>query len=124
MEADGANLPAFFIRQHMETLRIVTLEDLKAQMRIDFTEEDNLVLIYGKAAEEAVVNATRRTIEELKSENESRTGNSDFPPMVYVCILMLAAQLYRTREPVSSLAQITVPYTYDYMLKPWIKLAP
>nr|DAJ47720.1 MAG TPA: Head Tail Connector Protein [Caudoviricetes sp.] len=103
-------------------LKIVTLEDLKGQMRIDFEEEDNLITVYGEAAEAAVVNATRRSVEELMSENEKRTGISEFPPALYVAILMMAAQLYRSREPVSGLSQVLVPYTYDYLVKPWIKL--
>ena len=44
-------------------LKVVTLEELKAQMREDFDGEDDLIRLYGEAAEDAVIGATRRTYE-------------------------------------------------------------
>ena len=46
-------------------LKVVTLEELKAQMREDFDGEDELIRLYGEAAEDAVIGATRRTFKEL-----------------------------------------------------------
>lgn len=103
-------------------LRVVTLDDLKGQMRIDFEEDDAQILIYGIAAEDAIINMTRRSIDELIQENKRRSGIEDFPKMLYVAILILAAQLYKYREPVSGINQVTVPYTLEFMVKPWIRL--
>lgn len=107
------------------TLRVVTLDDLKKQMKIDFEEDDELIQVYGMAAEDAIINATRRTYEELVDENRKRRNNEavGFPKMLHAAVLMLAAQLYKNREPVSGLSQSIVPYTLDSMIKPWIKLA-
>ena len=110
----------------VDKLRIVSLDALKRQMKIDFEEDDDLIVMYGVAAEDAIINATRRSYEVLVMENRKRKSdeNAGFPPMLYIAILMMAAQLYKNREPVSGLSQAVVPYTLDYMLKPWIKLQP
>ena len=102
-------------------LRIVTLEELKAQMREDFDGEDDLIRLYGEAAENAVIKATRRTYEELVEMAEAE-GN-DFPSMLKVAILMLAAHSHRNREPVAAVAQNAVPYAFDMYIKPYVKLS-
>lgn len=110
----------------VDKLRIVSLDALKRQMKIDFEEEDDLIVMYGVAAEDAIINATRRSYEELVMENRKR--KSDEKRRVSANVVYRhpddGAQLYKNREPVSSLSQAVVPYTFDYMLKPWIKLEP
>ena len=110
----------------VDKLRIVSLDALKRQMKIDFEEDDDLIVLYGVAAVDALINATRRCYDVLFMENRKCKSyeNAGFPPMLYIAILMMAAQLYKNREPVSGLSQAVVPYTFDYMLKPWIKLEP
>lgn len=106
----------------MAELEVLTLEELKAQMRVDFEEDDNIITAYGRAAEEAVESYCRRSISELIAENEAR-GRTGFPYTVKVCMLMLASHLYRRREPVESVSQTAVPYTFEFMLKDWVKLS-
>ena len=116
----------------MKELRIVTIEEIKAQVREDFDGEDNLLKLYGCAAEEAIVKATCRTLEELckigyleyhNQEPEASEINKDwFPSGLKLAILMLAAQSYRVREPVANIAQNPVPFTYDLYVKPYRKL--
>lgn len=103
-------------------LKVVTLEELKAQMREDFDGEDNLITLYGEAAEAAVIGATRRTFEELVSMAEEE-GAEGFPARLKVAILMLAAHSHRNREPVAAVAQNAVPYAYDMYVKPYVKLS-
>lgn len=100
----------------------MTLEQLKAQMREDFDGEDQLIEIYGEAAEKAVVKSTRRTYEELV-EIARKEGDEDFPPMLKVAILMLAAHSHRNREPVAAVSQNAVPYAIDMYIKPYVKLS-
>lgn len=100
-------------------LKIVTLEELKAQMREDFDGEDALITLYGEAAEDAVIGATRRTYEELVSMCEEE----GFPARLKVAILMLAAHSHRNREPVAAVAQNAVPYALDMYIKPYVKLS-
>lgn len=103
------------------SLQIVTLDELKEQMRVDYEEDDKLILLYGIAAESSVLTACNRTTSELIAENAVR-GGEGFPAAVYTAILMFASHLYRNRENVSSYRQFEVPYTLDYLLKPWTKL--
>ena len=103
-------------------LRVVTLEELKAQMREDFDGEDNLITLYGEAAEDAVISATRRSYEELVQMGQEEGGDG-FPSRLKVAILMLAAHSHRNREPVAVVAQNAVPYTLDFYIKPYVKLS-
>ena len=105
----------------MAELQMVTLEELKAQMRVDFDDDDALITLYGQASEEAVRTYCCRSTAELTEENERR-GGEGLPYGPRLCVLLLSAHLYRMREPVSSLQHVCVPYTYDYLLKPWVKL--
>lgn len=81
-----------------DELRIVSLDALKRQMKIDFEEDDDLIVMYGVAAEDAIINATRRSYEELVMENRKRKSdeNAGFPPMLYIAILMMARNFTRT----------------------------
>ena len=51
-------------------MNILTLEQIKAQCRIDpeMTEEDQLLELYGDAAEETVLNYCNRSLESLYEE--------------------------------------------------------
>lgn len=119
--------------QQGEELRIVTLAELKTQMRVEDNVEDALIDAYGRAAEGTVLRHTRRSISELCLMNyteqngeelteEEQPGVEWFPSALKVAILMLAAQLYRNREPVSAGAMTAVPYTIEVLVKPWTKL--
>lgn len=116
------------------TLKTVTLEELKQQMRVDFEDEDQIIYLYGVAAENAVVAGTARTMNELMRIGYlEQTGNSLskddvlpdgnwFPTQLKLAVLMLAAHCYRNREPVAAVAQNAVPYTFDVFCKPYRKL--
>lgn len=117
----------------MRELKTVTLEELKAQMREDFCEEDEIINLYGSAAEDAVISWTRRSYEELcilgyaeimgKLPEGDLPGDVDwFPSRLKLAVLMLAAHSFRNREPVASVAQNAVPYTIEFYVKPYRKL--
>ena len=103
-------------------LKVVTLEELKAQMREDFDGEDELIALYGEAAEDAVIGATRRTYDELVEMGQNE-GGVGFPSRLKVAILMLAAHSHRNREPVAAIAQNAVPYAFEMYIKPCVKLS-
>ena len=103
-------------------LKVVSLEELKAQMREDFDGEDELIKLYGEAAEDAVIGATRRTLGELVEMGKAE-GGEGFPARLKVAILMLAAQSHRNREPVAAVAQNAVPYAFEMYIKPYVKLS-
>ena len=117
-------------------LQIVTLAELKQQMRVEEDDEDTLITQYGRAAERQIIGDTRRSVNELcvmgyleyngvTSVPEGITpGLEWFPSPLKVAILMFAAQLYRNREPVAAGVSVAaIPYTLEVMVKPYVKLA-
>lgn len=118
----------------MRVLKTVTMEELKAQMREDFCEEDEVINLYGCAAEDAVIGWTRRSYEELLAlgyaesngklpdEGVNLADGDWFPSRLKLAVLMLAAHAFRNREPVASVAQNAVPYTVEFYVKPYRKL--
>ena len=112
-------------------LRIVTIDELKAQMRVDFEDEDEIIVLYGSAAEESIIGGTARSLEELNRMGyREKTGldaeelpeGNWFPDRLKLAILILAAHSYRNREPVAAIAQNAVPYSLDVFCKPYRKL--
>lgn len=113
-------------------LQVVTLAELKQQMRVEESYEDTLITEYGKAAERYVITDTRRTLAELNAIGYEETQGTDpvadpgvqyFPAPLKVAILMFAANLYRNREPVvTGTISSTIPCTLDAMIKPYVKL--
>lgn len=101
----------------MGDLQFLTLDDIKAQCRVDFEDDDALLAQYGRAAEDAVVRETRRSVEEL-----TELGGGAVPQPLKLAALMLTAHFYRLREPVSGVTQDAVPYALDYLVKPFVKL--
>jgi len=120
--------------QNNETngLQVVTLAELKQQMRVEETFEDALITEYGKAAERYVITDTRRTLAELNAIGYEETqgtapvddpGVEYFPAPLKVAVLLFAANLYRNREPVAAgVTPAVVPYTLEAMIKPYVKL--
>lgn len=101
----------------MDELRFLTLDEVKGQVRVDFEDDDLLLSLYGKAAEDAVVRATRRTPEELEG-----LGGGSLPVELRLAMLLLTAHWYRLREAVAGIEQSLVPMAYDFLVKPFVKL--
>ena len=100
-------------------MKWLTLTRIKAQCRIeqDFTEEDELLEMYGESAEEAVLNALGRSYTDL-FEVYGRV-----PMPVVHATLMLVDLSYQNRSPVGPQNMYQVPYTFDLLLKPYMRLA-
>ena len=100
-------------------MKWLTLQKIKAQCRIDDinTEEDELLEMYGESAEEAVLNALGRSYEDL-FEVYGRV-----PMPVVHASLMLVDLSYQYRSPIGSQNMYQVPYTFDLLLKPYMRLA-
>lgn len=101
-----------------DELRVVTLEELKLQMHEDFEDEDAIITTYGIAAEDVVIDMTRRSYEEL-----SAWEGRGFPVRLKLAILMLAANFHRNREPVAAVSQNPVPFSVSVLVKPFVKLS-
>ena len=101
------------------TLKWLTLELIKANSRIDGNEEDDLLTLYGESAEQQVLNDTGRTYAELVELG----GGTSVPPDIKYASLMLADFAYQQRSPVDKMQWHVVPYTYERLIKPYVKLA-
>ena len=98
-------------------MEYLTVEYIKAHSRIDYDCEDDLIDLYGSAAERAILNLLGRSLDDLKEANDGLV-----PPDVIVATFQLADTLIRHRSPVEQVSLSSVPYGYDLMLKPYIAL--
>lgn len=87
-------------------------------MNVDYDGDDTYIRQLGDAALSHVFHATHRSREELAEMADGK----DFPVQLRLAALQLAAHWYRLREVVSSTSQNAVPYTYDCLIKPFVKL--
>ena len=90
-------------------MKWLNLQLIKAQLRMeqDFTEEDELLTLYGESAEQTILDQTRRTEEELVEMG----GGESVPPTIKQASLMLVDVSYQYRSPVSAQNMSIVPYT-------------
>ncbi|MCR5366528.1 MAG: head-tail connector protein [Prevotella sp.] len=100
-------------------LKWLTLEKIKWQLRIeqDFTEEDELLEMYGESEEETVLNLLGRSYEDI-IEVYGRVP----APLVHAT-LMLVDLSYKHRSPIDQSNMSLVPYAFDILIKPYARLA-
>jgi uncharacterized phage protein (predicted DNA packaging) len=111
--------PARFSEDKRKDMKWLTLERIKQQCRIeqDFTEEDSLLEMYGESAEEVLLNHLRRSYEDIM-EVYGR-----IPAPLVLASLMLVDTSYTHRSPVSPQNMSIVPYAFDILVKPYMRLA-
>ena len=100
-------------------MKFLTFDMIKAQLRLDDEQaklEYDLLCDYGEAAEDAVLNICHRTITDIFEQYGM------VPKALVQAGLMLVAQSYQHREPASPQNLYAVPYAFDLLLKPYIKL--
>ena len=80
-------------------------------------DEDTLLEMYGESAEEVLLNYLNRSYEEV---SEVYGG---VPVPLQHASLMLVDTSYQYRSPVSAQSMSLVPYTFDILVKPYMRLA-
>ena len=100
-------------------MKWLTLDKIKQQLRIepDFTMEDSLLTSYGEAAEETLLNYLNRPYQDVID-----TWGQVPLPLVQAS-LMLVDVSYQYRSPISVTNISVVPYTFDILVKPYMRLA-
>ena len=98
-------------------MKWLTLEWIKKHSRIDFDCEDTLLELYGESAEDTVLNVIARSYTEVIEQY------GEVPKPLFVAALMLVEVSYTQRAPISQQNMYTVPYAFDMMVKPYMKLA-
>ena len=100
-------------------MKFLTFQEIKQQCRLDDEQaelERDLLEMYGEAAEDMVLNTCNRTITDIFEQYGM------VPKALVQAGLMLVAQSYQHREPASPQNLYAVPYAFDLLLKPYIKL--
>ena len=100
-------------------MKYLTFDQIKAQLRLDdaqATEEHDLLELFGEAAEDAVLSLVRRNMANLV-ETYGRV-----PRQIVQATLMLVAISYQHREPASQQNVYAVPYSFDMLIKPYMRM--
>lgn len=99
-------------------LRIISLEEIKEQARIEnnFKLEDATLISYGESAEETVLQHLGRSLEDVICQY------GYIPANIKLACRMLATHWYKHRTPLDMPNLSTVPYTFDILIKPYVKL--
>lgn len=100
-------------------MKFITFEQIKQQLRLDKEQaemEHDMLCDYGDSAEETVLNTLNTTMEDI-IEQYGRV-----PKPIVHATLMLVDNAYKERSPVSPQNMLPVPYSFDLMLKPYMRL--
>ena len=98
-------------------MKFLTIEYIKAHSRIDYNAEDELLTLYGSAAEETVLNWLNRSYENVLETY------GEVPAAVKQAALMLVDTSYQYRSPITPGNVSVVPYTFDILVKPYMRLS-
>lgn len=97
-------------------MKFLTLDYIKQQLRIDWSEEDTLLDEYGKAAEDTLLNLLNRSYQDLLE------SYGEVPAPLVQAAMLLVGQSYQHREPSSAQNMSSVPYTFDLLIKSYMRL--
>lgn len=100
-------------------MKYLTLDNIKAQLRLTDEQaelEKDLLDMYGESAEETVLNLLNRSMEDIMEQYGT------VPKPLMHATLMLVDNSYKERSPISPQSMSTVPYAFDMMLKPYMRL--
>lgn len=100
-------------------MSVVSLDIFKMHVRADeFAQDDEYLQYLLDVSEQAVTNATNRSLAEL-----IQMGNGDIPSPIHHAIMLLGAHLYNQRESVSTVQMHEVPDSLQALIKPYVKLS-
>ena len=97
-------------------MKWLTIDYIKQHSRSDFDCDDELLELYGVAAEDSVLNLCSRQYDDLIDTY------GEVPPALYQASLMLVDVSYTHRSPVSPQNMSIVPYSFELLVKPYVKL--
>ena len=103
-------------------MKYLEIDYIKQHSRIDFDCDDALLELYGESAEETVAQYLGRgkTVSEMAESLEQEYGN--IPAAIRQATLMLVDVSYNNRSPIGPQQMSHIPYTFDLLIKPYMKL--
>ena len=97
-------------------MKWLTLDWIKKHSRIDFDCEDSLLELYGEAAEETILNICNRSLDDIMQVY------GRVPSPLKQAAIMLVDVSYNHRSPVEPNSISNVPYSFDILVKPYMRL--
>ncbi len=100
-------------------MRFLTFDKIKAQLRLEDEQaaaEQDLLEMYGDSAENALINLLHRSYADIMEEY------NEVPVALVHAALMLVDVSYKHRSPDASQGINLVPYTFDMLIKPYMRL--
>ena len=105
-------------------MKFLTIDKIKQQLRLDCTCEAELLDDYGNSAEQTLAGyigfVDENNVPSVDKMLEAYGGTMP-APLVHAA-LMLVDTSYQFRSPVSAQNMSVVPYTFDLLVKPYVKL--
>lgn len=99
-------------------MKYLTIDDIKAQLRLDFDCDDALLELYGTGAEDTILYLCNRTYENLVGTY------GEVPAAIRKVTLELVTNSYdQGSGPASPTNLSAVPYNFDLLVKEYIVLA-
>ena len=100
-------------------MKFLTFQEIKQQCRLDDEQaelERDLLEMYGESAEETVLNLLNRTVTDVYEQYGT------IPKPLVHAALMLVDNAYKERSPITPQNMSVVPYAFDLLLKPYMRL--
>ena len=97
-------------------MKWLTINSIKQHSRIDYDCEDSVLELYGEAAEDTVLNVLNRSYDDIM-EVYGR-----IPAPIVQASLLLVDTSFTQRSAVSPQQLYAVPYGFDILVKPYMKL--
>lgn len=105
-------------------MKFLTIDKIKQQLRLDCTCEAELLEDYGNSAEATLAGyigfVDGNNIPDVDKMLEAYGGTMP-APLVHAALLLVDTS-YQFRSPVSAQNMSVVPYTFDLLVKPYVKL--
>ena len=105
-------------------MKFLTIDKIKQQLRLDCTCEAELLEDYGNSAEATLAGyigfVDGNNIPDVDKMLEAYGGNMP-APLVHAALLLVDTS-YQFRSPVSAQNMSVVPYTFNLLVKPYVKL--
>lgn len=98
-----------------------TLQYIKEHSRICCDGEDGVLELYGAAAEKTIMKLLDRDYEDIVGT--FGTADQPVPEPIRQATLMLVDMSYQHRSPADTMNLSIVPYSFDLLLKPYMRLA-
>lgn len=105
-------------------MKFLTIDKIKQQLRLDCTCEAELLDAYGNSAEQTLAGYLGYNDENNIPDVDKMLAafKGTMPAPLVQAALLLVDTSYQFRSPVSAQNMSIVPYTFDLLVKPYVKL--